>query len=88
MGHASEAPFLSFSYRRSAQRVHSLAPAVGEGRPEEQEGKATEAKLLKWSGLAEGFWASPQLTGIVKTSECLRSKFENEAFFIMDLCKT
>lgn len=65
--HASKALFPSFSYRRYAQSVHSLAPATGVGTREEQEGKATEAKLMKWSGSAEGFWASPQITWIMTT---------------------
>lgn len=46
--HASKEPFPSFSYRRCARSMHSLALTPGVGRREEQEGKAREAKLMKW----------------------------------------
>lgn len=49
----SKALFPSFSYRRYAQSMHSLASAAGVGRKEEQEGKDMEAKQMEcpWSEL-------------------------------------
>lgn len=46
--HASKEPFPSFSYRRCAWSMHSLTLTPGVARREGQEGKAREAKLMKW----------------------------------------